>query len=254
MIWDADTGEKMHILEGHGEGWYMNDLAWSPDGSQLATASWDTKVIVWDSTTGDDLLTFSGHKYAVNSVAWSPDGSRIVSTSNDGEALIWEADTGEVLLELMPEDFTSSISDSKWTKDGGRVILLSADGVGHIFDAESGVELSQFSVPISSDISTFSLTPNEEHMVIGGYDGAAKVYNIETGTEMISYDVGGVVYPAYSPDGRRVLLGNIEGDWGSVQIFPTWHSTDELIAYARECCLVRELTPDEREQFGLPPR
>jgi WD40 repeat protein/uncharacterized membrane protein len=254
MIWDADTGEKMHTLEGHGEGWYMNDLAWSPDGSQLATASWDTKVIVWDSTTGDDLLTFSGHKYAVNSVAWSPDGSRIVSTSNDGEDLIWEAETGEVLLELMPEDFTSSISDSKWTKDGGRVILLSADGVGHIFDAESGVELSQFSVPISSDISTFSLTPNEEHMVIGGYDGAAKVYNIETGTEMISYDVGGVVYPAYSPDGRRVLIGNIEGDWGSVQIFPTWHSTDELIAYARECCLVRELTPDEREQFGLPPR
>jgi hypothetical protein len=31
-----------------------------------------------------------------------------------------------------------------------------------------------------------------------------------------------------------------------------WQSTEDLIAYARECCVMRELTPEERQQFGLP--
>jgi hypothetical protein len=39
-----------------------------------------------------------------------------------------------------------------------------------------------------------------------------------------------------------------------LQVFPVWDSLQELIDYAKECCVVRELTPDEREQFGLPPR
>jgi WD40 repeat protein len=253
MIWDAVSGEKLFNLQGH-HGDFMADLSWSPDGSQLVTASAGSPLIVWDSMTGENILTFSDHQYAVSSVAWSPDGSRIVSTSEEGEAMIWEAATGQVLLPLFTEDFTSAISDVKWTNDGRRVIVLSADGFVRIFDAESGKKLDQFFTPIGSDISTFSLSPTEEHIIIGGYDGAAKVYNIATETEMISYDVGEVVYSAYSPDGTQVLIGSIGGDWGKVQIFPTWHSTQELLDYAKECCVVGELTPDEREMFGLPPR
>jgi WD40 repeat protein len=252
MIWDAVTGEKLLTFKGHkDEVW---DLDWSPDGSRVATASDDRKVIVWDSTTGDDTLTFSGHQNKVRSVAWSPDGSRIISTGNEGEAIIWEAATGQVLMELFPEDFKIAVPDAAWTQDGQRVILLSADGFVHIIDSESGVQLSQFLTPSGGTGSAFSLSPTEERMIIGGYDGAAKVWNIATSTEMISYDIGGGVYPVYSPDGTRVLIGNIEGDWGKLQVFPAWHSLEELIDYAKECCIVRELTPGEREKFGLPPR
>jgi hypothetical protein len=52
----------------------------------------------------------------------------------------------------------------------------------------------------------------------------------------------------YSPDGSKVLLAT--GD-GTTRIFPTWHNYEDLIDFARDCCLVRELTPEEREQFGL---
>jgi hypothetical protein len=41
---------------------------------------------------------------------------------------------------------------------------------------------------------------------------------------------------------------------GILQIFPTWHSTQELIDYAYECCVFRELTVEERQLFGLPER
>jgi len=32
-----------------------------------------------------------------------------------------------------------------------------------------------------------------------------------------------------------------------------WQTTEDLIDYVKECCVFRELTPEEREQFGLPP-
>jgi hypothetical protein len=33
-----------------------------------------------------------------------------------------------------------------------------------------------------------------------------------------------------------------------------WQSPDELIQYAKECCVLRELTPAERQQFGFSPK
>jgi hypothetical protein len=35
-------------------------------------------------------------------------------------------------------------------------------------------------------------------------------------------------------------------------MFPAWQSTEDLIDFAKECCIVRELTEEERERFGLP--
>ena len=91
-------------------------------------------------------------------------------------------------------------------------------------------------------------------MIIGGHDAMATVWDIAAGTEVLNYEVGGYVSPAYSPDGTRVLIGNTEGDWGKLQVFPVWDTLEVLIDYAKECCVVRELTPGEREVFGLPPR
>jgi hypothetical protein len=66
---------------------------------------------------------------------------------------------------------------------------------------------------------------------------------------------------------RVIVEGNTRGAWlpddppfataradGIAKIWRAWQTTDDLIAYARECCVVRELTPEERAQFNLPPR
>ena len=61
------------------------------------------------------------------------------------------------------------------------------------------------------------------------------------------------VNPAWSPDGKYLLtpvgdmVERLSGVWR------VWQTTEDLIAYAKECCVFRELTPEEREQFGLPP-
>ena len=47
-LWDANTGEHRHTLEGHVDS--VNSLAYSPDGGTLASGSGDGTVLLWELT------------------------------------------------------------------------------------------------------------------------------------------------------------------------------------------------------------
>ena len=195
------------------------------------------------------MQTFAEHKEFISGTSWSPDGERILSVGDFGEAWIWDPRSGEILLDLFGEDFTQNVISGAWTKDGQQVFIFSADNLVRIFDSETGEKLQEFPTP--NAIGGLSLSSNEERIIIGNSDGSAKVYDTATGSQILSYEDQGFVMASYSPDGSRVLCGTTAG---MLKIYPTWHSPEELIAYAKECCVVRQLTPEERQQFGLPPR
>ena len=71
-LWDAGTGEHRDTLEGHTD--LVNSVAFSPDGNNLASGSWDRRIRLWDAATGKLLQTLEGHTAYVSSVAFSPDG------------------------------------------------------------------------------------------------------------------------------------------------------------------------------------
>src|SRR5262249_9895017 len=83
---DPATGKLLHRLEGHGS--IISSAAWSPDGKQLATSSYDQKVRIWDST-GKVLQSLDGHKAPVTCVAWSPDGKQLASGDTAKTVLVW---------------------------------------------------------------------------------------------------------------------------------------------------------------------
>ena len=55
---------------------------------------------------------------------------------------------------------------------------------------------------------------------------------------------------SFSPDGSRIVTASSDF---TARVWRMWPSTQALIDYARECCVFRELTTEERAQFGLPP-
>ena len=73
FIWDAVTGEKLLMLRGHANDIYT--VAFSPDGTMLATGGGDRKLKVWDAASGAELFTLSGHGGSITGVAFSPDGT-----------------------------------------------------------------------------------------------------------------------------------------------------------------------------------
>ena len=55
----------------------VNDLAFSPDGAMLATASDDHTVKLWDVATGEELQKFTGYPSGVGAVLFSPNGAHL---------------------------------------------------------------------------------------------------------------------------------------------------------------------------------
>ncbi len=68
-----------HTLRGHTE--RIAQIAWSPDGHLLASASHDRTIRLWDTQTAHRLHTLSGRSASIYSVAWSPDGRLLASAS-----------------------------------------------------------------------------------------------------------------------------------------------------------------------------
>ena len=81
-------------LRGHTDA--VNGVAYSPDGTRLASASSDGTVQVWDAITGQEVLPpLRGHTGVVYAVAYSPDGRTLASASHDKTVRVWDATTGQ---------------------------------------------------------------------------------------------------------------------------------------------------------------
>lgn len=92
--------EELTRLEGHK--WEISCLEFSPDGSRLASGSWDKETRIWNLGSLDTATTLSGlHEIPVTSLAWfKPEGTLLATGSADTTIGLWNAITGEKLLVL----------------------------------------------------------------------------------------------------------------------------------------------------------
>lgn len=82
-VWGGERAKEIRVLKRSG-GW-INHVAWSPDGSKLASCS-QREVVVWDPRDGSVLQVFrGGHppQGGVEQIFWSPDGTMLASCGWD---------------------------------------------------------------------------------------------------------------------------------------------------------------------------
>jgi WD40 repeat protein len=182
-------------------------VAFSSDGSLLASGSDDKTIKLWNVASGRELRTLAGHSNAVESVAFSPDGKLLASGSDDKTIKLWDVASGRELRTLAGHgDFVKSIA---FSPDGKRLASGSGDKTIKLWDVDTGRELQTFNGHTAAVFSV-AFSPDGAMLASGGDDKTIKLWDVANGRELRTLDghSNAVMSVAFSPDGKSLASGS----------------------------------------------
>ncbi|WP_235112848.1 WD40 repeat domain-containing protein [Acaryochloris sp. 'Moss Beach'] len=190
-------------LEGHTN--RVNALAYSPDGSTLATASSDKTVKLW-SKEGSLLTTLEGHTDVVNALAYSPDGSTLATASDDKTVKLWSKE-GSLLTTL--EGHTNRVNALAYSPDGSTLATASSDKTVKLWSKEGSLLTTLeghtdvvWALAYSPDGSTLATASDDKTVKLWSKEGSL-LTTLEGHTDV-------VWALAYSPDGSTLATASYD--------------------------------------------
>ena len=216
-VYDAESGKPVATsAQDIASTWA---LAFSPDGTRLATGGEDGVTRLWDTSSGMMTILCEGHTRKVFSVAFRPDGLRLVTSSADGTVRQWDSATGREVLAPY-ERHTGEVLTAKYSSDGESIASAGTDRTVRVWRAASRQDegVLQGHVGDITDLAfaaeghrlaSVSQTPRRGK--VAHHDGTVRLW--EVGSQGAAAVLRGhklYVYPvAYSPDGQWIA----SGDW-----------------------------------------
>ena len=201
-ILDNRTGQVIGKLKGHSG--KINCMSFSPDGSELASASDDNTIRTWNVQNLSDKCVFVGHTNDVTCLSYSPDGNRIVSGSEDNTVRLWDVygnSSKRVHLKSGTEMMNSCFS-----QDGNSIASASfIDGIISVWDAQTG-EI-EHSFKGNSYIQNICFHPVEKQILVTSSDSTLKVWNMVSGAHMhtLTGHHDNILSISFSNDGKILL-------------------------------------------------
>ena len=86
-IWRTEDWTEVATLSDHGQRVYA--VAFSRDGTRLASGDDTGRILTWDTSTWVRVLDLQGHADYVYDLAWSPTEDVLASASGDGTVRLW---------------------------------------------------------------------------------------------------------------------------------------------------------------------
>ncbi len=126
---NIENWRQVHQMRGHTCN--VQDIAWCPDGTKLASCSLDNHVIVWDASTGRQITVLSGHEGHVKGVSWDPFDRYVASHGDKGGLIIWSTADWSLVSRVSAPWANSKGSSafhtrSSWSPDGQTICATAA--------------------------------------------------------------------------------------------------------------------------------
>jgi WD40 repeat protein len=209
----------------------IRDLAFSPDGSRLVTASADRRIRIWDSSNGVERLAMS-QDGSVTDVVFSSNGKWIATTGDDRTARVWDATTGAEIFQI-PLKASGSLlafcNNDKW------LVTTDESGAIGIWDI-SVMDLpnKSMSTPSKSLIDHVQYSPSGERLAVSSENN---LWLLTTDQESVVKEIrldahespfeSKITKLVFSPDSTRL---GVLTEGNEVAIYDVERGTHRLLA------------------------
>jgi WD40 repeat protein len=120
------------------------DLAHRPGTNEIAIASADSSIRIFNVETQQPIRTIAAHADWVTAVAWSDDGTRLASSSRDKSAKVYDGATGELLASYLGHG--AAVRGVSVLADNKQVVSVGADNKLHRWDIEGANKVAEVGI------------------------------------------------------------------------------------------------------------
>lgn len=203
----------------HGHIGAVRALAFSADGTWVASAGEDRQIYIWDTTTwrpkhiiitdhnqtintiailgdsifsasadgtltrwdvsGDKSTFFVGHENAVWSIAVHPNGELLASGGEGGMLILWDINTGEIRQQIS-DAHADTIYSLAFSPDGSILATGGADNRVRFWDSLTGELLADGAGEHTNWVSAIAFSPSGKQVASAGADSRLILWDVAT--------------------------------------------------------------------------
>ena len=184
----------------------VSALAFSPDGTKLASGSKNKTVRLWDTFTNGELVSLQKHTGEINALAFSPDGKMLASGSTDKTVQLWDTATGAHLATFTTH--RRRIAALAFSPDGRTLASGSMDGTIRFWNTTTRAVLPIHLTEHTDWIKAVSFCENSNTLASVAFNGIITFWDLKT-SQKTGFQTTGprdfLLTSAFSPDGTKLV-------------------------------------------------
>ncbi|GAB1606551.1 telomerase protein component 1-like, partial [Argonauta hians] len=170
-LWDIKNGFRVSLMKGHTR--KVSCCCSDPSQKLIASASWDTTVKIWNSSTGAVICSFAMNR-PVNCVAFHPEKALVVTGLWDATLQIWDINKRAAIAVI--RGHKTSVRTVAYLPSGTHITSAALDGSVKIWSADHGKQVGNVTGHARA-VTAVAYTSNGRQMVTVSEDGKVKIWS-----------------------------------------------------------------------------